>query len=236
MDKFAHNQNDVLERYLTPDQEKQLFATVKKCAGIYARRDEAWMRALLYSGLRITEFSLLNVGDALDALKYESLFIPKEHRKGYKADAAENKADDHRQRLHEALRAAMNALLAMHRALGGSGERDAPLVLSRKGGARMSVRAYQDRFKVWVRAAGLPERASPHWMRHTSGVKLYRASTAANALQVVQRHLGHRSLDSTAIYATINKEDMDQALEQAFGAKRPRTLAQRRKVWEAEHG
>jgi site-specific recombinase XerC len=137
--------------------------------------------------------------------------------------------------MHEPLRVAFKALLTGHAALGGSGERDAPLVLSRKGGARMSVRAYQDRFKVWVHAAGVPERASPHWMRHTSGVKLYRASNAANALQVVQRHLGHRSLDSTAIYATINKEDMDTALEQAFGAKRPRTLAQRRKVWEVNH-
>ena len=65
-------------------------------------------------------------------------------------------------------------------------------------GDRMSTRHVGRRFQHWWRAAGLRRRASPHSLRHTFALGLYRQTRDIFA---VQRALGHRSIQSTAVYA-----------------------------------
>ena len=43
----------VFERYLTRREEKQLLATIARHAGLYAKRDHAWIRLVRYTGLRL---------------------------------------------------------------------------------------------------------------------------------------------------------------------------------------
>jgi integrase/recombinase XerC len=65
-------------------------------------------------------------------------------------------------------------------------------------GDRLSTRHVGRRFQHWWRAAGLCRRASPHSLRHTFALGLYRQTRDIFA---VQRALGHRSIGATAVYA-----------------------------------
>lgn len=239
-----NNHPAVLERYFTVDQEHALLSTVKQYGDILARRDYAWIRAMLYSGLRLKEFSLITVGDVADALRFGSLFIPKEHRKGFNAKMqlggetrVVNRADDHRVRLHEALRRALRDLLVIRQEMRLPEDLDAPLVASVRGHL-MSTREFQVRFKKWVIEAGLPENASPHWLRHTGCMRVARSTACANPLLAVQRFAGHRSLSSTGVYVSVTKEEMDATLEAAFAVRRRSpSMAQRRAMFEGvNHG
>lgn len=229
--------SNLLERFFTADQERALLGAVQRVNDIYAKRDHAWIRALLYSGMRLGEFSRLTVGDVTDAFRFGSLFIPREHRKGYSADSKKNRADDHRVRIHDALRHALMDLLDVRAEMGGADGRDASLVLSRKGCGAMTPRAYQQRFKLWATVAGLPENSSPHWLRHTACMRVARTTTAVNSMLAVKLFAGHRSLSTAGVYVQVTKEEMDDALTQAFGgATRRPSLRQRRAKWEVGHG
>lgn len=230
MGTFGGN-SQVMERYLTEDEEARLFGTVRRLADIYARRDYAWMRVLLYSGMRISEFSALTVGDAEDALRHGAIFIPAERRKGGRA----GRADDLMLRIHARLREALEDLLKIREAMGGETGRGQPLVLSRNGGAAMSVRSYQSRFSKWSREAGIPERASPHWLRHTCAMRIKARTTSTNPLLAIKAQLGHRSLSSTGVYAQTTREEMDAALAETFGGPRRPSKAERRKMYDVMH-
>lgn len=200
----------MLRRYLTEPQQQALLKAAAHPSDVLARRDAAWISALLHSGLRIKEFSLITLGDAISALQSKYLFIPKERRKGGKKD--------HRVFITVPLAAALRSLIVIRYEITGeeTSDIDAPLVLSRNhaSGKPMSVRSYELRFKLWATAAGLPEDASPHWLRHSRAINIMKNSKSDDPRGVAQAALGHASIASTGIYTQVLREDVEKALSQ----------------------
>lgn len=213
-------------RYLIPEEQRRLLATVGRCADVLARRDAAWLRALLYSGLRIGEFSRLTVGDAQAALATGYVFVPREYRKlAGGRGLRRHQAKDHPVLLTAPLRAALEDLLRIHAEMAGDCQAPEPLVISRKGGA-MTVRCYEQRCAHWAQRAGL--RCSPHWLRHTRAKNILRRSTSGRPLHIVQAALGHTSLRSTGVYTLPDREELQAALDEVDGPARARRADLRR--------
>lgn len=209
----------MLRRYLLPEEQSLLLKAAGASAAILARRDHAWMRAMMYSGERVFEFSCTTVGDAVSALQSKYKFIPKEVRKGKKRD--------HKVFVTAPLAAALRDLLAIRFEMTGEEHADpaAPLVVSREsagGGRPMTVRSYQLRMKHWAHVAGLPPDVSPHWLRHTRAVNIMRNSSAKDPRGVVKSVLDHVSIGSTGIYTEVMREDVEQAMTTADGSNRKR--------------
>lgn len=230
----------MLRRYLSPAEQKQLLDTVGKLSDVYARRDHAWIRALLTSGLRIQEFSRITVGAAQAALQSKYLFIPKEHRKSktvFDTDGSVKKVirRDHEVFVTAPLRVAMQDLITIRCEITGDDvvDMDAALVISRQhGGAGkpMTVRSYELRLKHWGKLAGLPDDFSPHWLRHSRAMNIMRDSQAQDPRGITQAALGHASISSTGVYTGVLREEMEAALTRIdeSGKKRVTLAALRR--------
>ena len=70
----------------------------------------------------------------------------------------------------------------------------------RKGDKPITSRNMEERFKRYARAAGLPDRTTPHTLRHSIAVH-YLINGAP--ISFVQRLLGHASLATTGIYTQL---------------------------------
>jgi site-specific recombinase XerC len=220
-----------MDRYLTEDEQARLLGILKTAAGrdTLGRRDDAAVRALIHSGLRIGEFLRITVIDALAALRGDYLFIPREHRKGF----GKGTARDHEVYVTAPLRRAVEDLLKVRAELFPEGCReDAPLIVGRNGEV-MTVRNFQLRYKEHARTAGIA-RSSPHWLRHTRGQNIMRRSTAADPRGIVQRALGHVSIASTGVYTATPREAVEAGLREVDGLRSGRrvTLAQLRREHE----
>ena len=214
-----------MKKYLTEEEQKRLLNTLKQFTGQTARRDDALVRLLINSGLRIGECLLLSVQDAAAALKSGYLFIPNEYRKGR---AGERR--DHEVLVTHSVRQALADLLELR---DGTCMDDA-LVVSRKHGV-LTVRAFQQRVDYWAELAGLPAGVSPHWFRHTCAMNIMRRTTASDPLGVVKARLGHSSIRSTEVYARATREKVEAALHEVDGKPRLR-LADLRKAHERRVG
>jgi site-specific recombinase XerC len=86
---------------------------------------------------------------------------------------------------------------------------DGPLFLGRHG-KRLSRRHVQRRFSQWLERAGIARGVSPHCLRHTFGMKIYRKS---RDLLLTQIALGHKSVISTLTYARCDDDRLRQLLQ-----------------------
>jgi len=203
----------IFERYLKEDEERRLFAEVRKQAGsntqhqLLALRDHAWMRLMRNTGIRVGTLAGLNVADARQALASHYLQIRPEIAKGGRGGKVF---------CNKSAIGALRGLLAVRRKMGAPDMPDQPLLVSRKHG-RMSVRSLQQRMRQWVKQAGLDVSASPHWLRHTLAKRVMKNSTAEDPRGVVQATLLHVSIDSTAVYTLPDREDIEQALDEIAG-------------------
>lgn len=220
-----------MDRYLTQDEQDRLLRTLKEaaCRDVYGRRDDAMVRALLHSGLRIGEFSRITVGDTLDALKTGYLFIPRENRKG----AGRDRADDHSVFLTRALRADLQDLLKVRHELSEIDCLVEDRLLIGRTGQAITVREMQLRYKHHAVLAGLA-RSSPHWLRHSRAQNIMLHSTARDPRGVVQRALGHASIKSSGVYTATPREAVEAALAEIDTPAQPGrvTRAQLRRAWE----
>jgi len=214
-----------MDRYLTEVEQGRLLDVLKRQAALpLDRRDAAAIRALLHSGARIGEFLKVTLGDALAALQSGYLFIPRENRKGQKRD--------HQVFVTEALKADLRELLKVRFELApDDAPATAPLVVGRSGRG-LSVRAFQFRFAEWADRAGLPPKASPHWLRHTRAMNVMRRSTASDPRGVVQSALGHASIRSTGVYTATPREAVEAALTETDGRVGRVTRASLRRAFE----
>lgn len=223
-------QRKVFERYFDEKEERQLMQCVLGAGGlpgvpgILARRDAAWMGLLRHTGIRVTPLCRLTVDDAQTALARNALLIRGETNKR----GREYQIPLNRKAVH-----ALRALLKLRRELGAGSDDDAPLLVSREHGGRvrasaydedvalcvafgagMSVRAVQQRMRMWCTRAKLPA-GSPHWMRHTLAKRMLSRSTARNPLSIIAGVLGHGSIVSTDCYTQPDKEEIEAAMEAA---------------------
>lgn len=200
---MEQNKTQILERYLTEEEEKILFKKVNSLKDVYARRDAAWMMLLRQTGIRVGTMAKLTVGDAKQTIRTKKLVLSDEICKGQKGYSvhANTKAIE-----------ALKTLLKISKEMGVSNANFQPLVVSRKHEA-LSVRSYQSRMQHWRDLAGLTVVVTPHWFRHTVGQRIVERSTAKNPLQVAQLALGHSDIKNTAIYTRPNREQMADDME-----------------------
>lgn len=206
-----------MDRYLTEEEQQKLLGAAKRVNDPLAQRDYHIMAALLLSGMRVGEFSLITVGAAINAVRTGALYIPKQDRKGGKRD--------HRIPTTKPLQEHFTWLLA----LAGDTHLEEPLLMGKEG-KPITVRQIQMRVKHWAKEAGLAEEVSPHWLRHSRAMNIMRNSTARDPRGIVKQVLGHTTVATTGIYTETSKEDVRNALEaiDGNGSRRP-SLRQLRK-------
>lgn len=213
---------ETISKYLTEEEQRRLLGKAGQSAAVLARRDHAWIGLLRDTGLRITEFRLIDVGDVRAALMAGRLFIPREHRKGGRRDHSLLVTDPVRENLRKLLQicAEMNGVDEAQL------EDNEPLVISRVN-CRMTVRSFQRRIKQWCQAAGISAAATPHWLRHTRAMNIMRRSTSNDPRGIVQVALGHADIRSTGIYTRPSREEVDHQLQLVDGGRRARKSALR---------
>lgn len=210
----------MLRRYLTEPEQQQLLRAARNTHCPLAQRDYWWMRLLIETGARIDEFASWTAAQAEQALRSGWLISLPSQRKGKKRGQEYLVTHSVRECLVELLRAQRADPAA------AQAEPTAPLVWGRDVQA-LSVRSYQARMSMWSERAGLPFRASPHWLRHTRGVNIARRSRASNPMKVVQQALGHASVASSGIYTGMLREEYVAALQNVDTARLPKRKAMR---------
>lgn len=198
----------MLTKYLPEPDQRRLIAAARTTHDPYAQRDAAWMSAMLTSGCRVEEFSLISIGAAVMAINTRRLVLPKETRKGGKRD--------HVVLVTTALEADLKNLLRIRETLTGHATASldpADALIVNRYGARLSVRSFQKRIKYWAIKAGLTANVTPHWLRHCRGYNVMRKSGAADPRGIAQAALGHVSIASTGIYTQVAEHEVLQALE-----------------------
>lgn len=212
-------------RCLTLDEERRLRKTLGQRRD--AARDFAVFRALRATGMRISEFLSLSVEEARVAVEKGFLFLPGDRRKSKTLKSGKEILTDLFVHLRGEAREAFADLLR----LAGN---DGPLVPGRDG-APLTARAVQLRLKFWAREAGVDERLSPHWLRHTFGADFCRVSVASPTETCIRlaKLLGHADPRSCGHYLTMSRDDdLGALVEAAFPCRKRVTKAQARRAFE----
>lgn len=178
--------------HLTDSEVRRLLRTVRQTDTAAARRDRVWLEVLLHTGIRVSELAGLDIPD----VDLESRHL----RVRVKGGAVQTRF----------LRTDLRALLSRHlRERRRSGSAGSALWLSNQG-TRLTVRQIQRQLQGWLRAAGIEKRLGPHGLRHTFATALYERS---RDLLVVQRALGHASVETTRRYTHLCDDALQEAIE-----------------------
>lgn len=193
------------EDFLTPQQVHALKAHCRRRAKSPALdgrtnpvRDWAILHVALDAGLRVSEICNLRIRDVILDRENASLIV--RDGKGNKKRGVKMGKD---------LRNHLLEFLAWKERGGESTSGRAPLFVSSRGGPLTRTAVYRI-FKENALGIGLPVRFSIHSCRHTYASLLYRASEFN--IRLVQKQLGHRSVQTTQIYADVLSEDAAAAV------------------------
>ena len=194
-----------LPRVLTIDEAADLVTAPRRLSSrdeALARRDAAMLELLYATGMRISELAGLEM-DRTDVERRRLRVIGKGNKERelvFGVPAAE----------------AMRGYLAhgrpvlAHRARERSGA-----VFLNAAGDPLSARGARMAIDRWVEASGVPDRTSPHTLRHSFATHLLEGGAD---LRVVQELLGHANLQTTQIYTHLS----DAALRTAYREAHPR--------------
>ena len=188
------------DKYLTPEETKQLRKTCKegatfaKSKGVQAPvRDALIIELALGSGLRVSEMANLKVEDLYLKRGQASIYV--KNGKGGK-DRVVDIGSKLKKRILEFLD---------YRTM------DSPYLFPSERGEKMTRSGIQQVFKKWAKKAGIPSHYSIHSLRHTYATNLYKAS--GYNLRLVQKQLGHSSPSITQVYADVMNSDVEEALK-----------------------
>jgi site-specific recombinase XerD len=167
-------------------------------------RDRAIVEVTYAAGLRVSEVAAARLPD-VDVARGEIRVLGKgrKERLGMLGGPA---------------RDALDAYLRHGRpVLAAAGDGEDALFLSTRGHA-LGVRAVRMRIDRLVRRAGLPERTTPHTLRHSFASHMLEGGAD---LRVVQELLGHASLSTTQIYTHVSPG----RLRSSYRAAHPRAVS-----------
>lgn len=188
LDAPAIHWRDAYQKGYAKDEDSAHFA---------AARDAAILEVIYSGGLRISEAIGLDLED-LDLVSG----IMRVRGKGNK------------ERLcglgHPAIRALKNYF--PERTLRTSNTKGNAPVFVNQFGQRLTPRAFQANFKLYLRTADLPMDMTPHKLRHSFATHLLDAGAD---LRSVQELLGHANLSTTQIYTHISTERMKDVYNMA---------------------
>ena len=194
------------EDFLSPEQVVELKEHCRRRAESadgdgreHPVRDWAILHVALDSGLRVSEICALEIRDVILDTHHASVIV----RSG--------KGDKKRGvRVGSSLRDHLAEFIAWKETIGEPTGGRSPLFVSSRGG-RLTRTAVYRIFRKLADVVGIPKRFSIHSCRHTYASMLYRASNYN--LRLVQKQLGHRSIQTTQIYADVLSEDAAVAVE-----------------------
>ena len=78
-----------------------------------------------------------------------------------------------------------------------------------RGTERITTRHVCRRFHEWLKLAGITRSASPHALRHTFAMAIYKKS---GDIALTQAALRHRSIASTLVYARVDRDRVRAAI------------------------
>ena len=169
-------------------------------------RDRAIVECAYAAGLRISEIAGAGVAD-VDISHGEIRVLGKgrKERMGMLGAPARDALDAYLHAGRPVLAAAGDAA-------------DDALFLSTQGRG-LSTRGVRSRIDLLVRRAGLPERTTPHTLRHSFASHLLEGGAV---LRVVQELLGHSSLSTTQVYTHVSPG----RLRSSYRAAHPRAVSE----------
>lgn len=174
-------------RGISEEDQHRLLNTLRAAEGAGARRDEAIVRLMLSTGVRLGSAVALDLED-VDIDRRE---IRLRKTKGDAPDTVY-----------------LNQAIARHLRRYMRGRRPGALFTGVHG-KRLSRRHIQRRFESWVKKAGINARVSPHSMRHAFAMRLY---SRTHDILLVKEALTHRAVSSAMVYARPNLERIRRAL------------------------
>ena len=163
-------------------------------------RDWAILHVALDAGLRVSEICDLRVRDVILDNGSASLIV--RNGKGSKKRGV---------KIGRALRDHLEEFIIWKDANGEPTSGRSPLFVSARSGKFLTRTAVYRIFKVNASQVGIPRRFSIHSCRHTYASLLYRASKYN--IRLVQKQLGHSSIQTTQIYADVLSNDAAVAVE-----------------------
>ena len=174
---------------LTVEEIDRMAAAIDRSAP-FGQRTRAMLETLYGCGLRVTELCTLRLSDYFPQEQYVRV-----EGKGRK------------QRLVPISPAAMReiGLYLPERLEQGAkpGEEDF-LFLSRRGAHLSRIMVFR-LIKEWAALAGIAKTVSPHTLRHSFATHLLEGGANLRAIQMM---LGHESIDTTEIYAHLDREQL----------------------------
>jgi len=191
-----------LPRVLSVDEAAALVTAPRRLASrdeALARRDAAMLELLYATGMRISELAGLTL-DRLDLERRRLRVIGKGNKErqllfGAPAGAA----------LRGYLSEARPVLVARAGTDGGT-------VFLNASGTPLTARGARMVLERWVRAAGSPNRTSPHTLRHSFATHLLEGGAD---LRIVQELLGHASISTTQLYTHVTGERIREVYARA---------------------
>ena len=165
-------------------------------------RDWFMVELGLFAGLRVREMADLKCGDLHINNEQSSLSVRK--GKGGKPRTIRLKQEFKKQCLW---------FLEWKQKNGQGIDADDYLLTTDKG-KQLTTRALQKAFKRCAKRAGLEAHYSIHCLRHTYGSHLYKAGKYN--LRLVQEQLGHSSVRTTEVYASLMDADAKEAVEKLY--------------------
>lgn len=181
--------------HLTPEEKDRFLKALGQRKD--AERASLMYHLMLGTGLRLSETTSLNVGDAEGKEYLEIIGKGQKHRRIY---------------LTLDLRKRIAHFLRWRKAQKEPMAPDAPLFLSRNH-RRISNRQVQRDLRKWLAEAGISATYTPHDLRHTVGSEL--VAKTGNP-RVAQRILGHSDVSVTLrYYCGVTDDQVREALESA---------------------
>jgi len=193
-------------KFLTAEEVEMLMHSAKRRKEKALRlrrktpvRDWFLINLGLFTGLRVQEMADLRCGDIFIENGRCSLIV--RNGKGGRKRMV---------RLPDEFRKVVQEFLRWKSANDEPTDANSPLFYSRRRDGSMSKRALQESFKRSAKVAGLNSNYSIHCLRHTYATHLLKASNYN--LRLVQRQLGHSSIEVTEVYLNVLEPDIRNAL------------------------
>jgi len=159
---------------------------------VNARRDEALLNLLLYTGLRVSEAAALRVEDVVLNARSGKVIVRSGKGRKYREVP-----------LHREARDPLRAYLEVRP------DASTDVLFLSRSQEPLGVRGIQMRLRALGKAAG--GEVTPHRLRHTFATRLLRE--AGTDLVTVAALLGHESVTTTAIYTRPREADLARAVE-----------------------
>lgn len=182
--------------YLSEEDLSILIQTVETASTPFFRdRDISILKLFLGTGIRVSELTNLRVRD-LELRTQGVSYIRIKRKGGSEASLPVNN------RVVFAIRRYLR-----HREIQDISQ---PVFLS-KAGQRMRANTVYYLVKHYLKRAGIEKKKwGPHLLRHTVGVSLRRQGVD---IATIQHLLGHKKLETTAIYLNVESQDLEKAVQ-----------------------